>query len=339
MSIRVPVFGKKGGLDARSLATGQWVTQSRDNVNQYENAVHFMGPLMLDNTGNQRIATRVGNSSPDAAPHGAYRCRPEDRWCGVSVISDQEWMIFCRMMSNPEWAQEARFSTLEARRENKAELDQLIEELTMERSSGEIVASLRRFEMPVLRLEGGEEELAGNAEFAGRAETAAPHGAYRCRPEDRWCAIAVHTDEEWQNLCRVIGKPAWTKDIRFSTLKSRQENEKELDRLVGEWTVNFSAEEVMMKMQEAGVAAGVLATGQDLMDKDPQLQHRGLFEELDHPEIGKYRAAGTAFKLSKSLTGLHSAPMLGEHNEYIMKEILGMSDEDVSQLVIEGVIE
>ena len=332
---RFSVLAILAALDyRRRTGKGQYL-----DLSQYENAVHFLSPLILDNVVNKRIATRIGNSSLYAAPHGVYRCRSEDRWCGISIATDDEWMILCRLMSDLEWAKEARFSTLEARRENKAELDKLMEEWSMERSTGEITSMLKRFDMPVRRLEGGEEELAGDAEFAERAGVAAPHGAYYCKPDDRWCAIAVQTDEEWQSFCRVIGSPAWTKDAKFSTLKSRQENGEELDRLIGEWTINFSAEEVMTMMQAAGVPAGVLETGQDLMDKDLQLRHRGLFEELDHPEIGKYRAAGTAFKLSKSLTELKSAPTLGEHNEYILKEILGMSDEEVVQLVIDGAVE
>ena len=86
---------------------------------------------------------------------------------------------------------------------------------------------------------------------------AAPHNAYQCRGEDSWCAIAVFNDEEWRNLCSVIGNPAWTEDPRFATLLSRKKNEKELDRLVEKQTIIYSAEEVMELMQAAGVAAGV----------------------------------------------------------------------------------
>ncbi|UCH43231.1 MAG: CoA transferase [Dehalococcoidales bacterium] len=332
---RFSVLAILAALDyRRRTGKGQYL-----DLSQYENAIHFLSPLILDNVVNQRVATRVGNSSPYAAPHGVYRCRSENRWCGISVATDEEWKIMCWLMSETEWVQEERFSTLEGRKANKSELDMLMEEWTMERSPGEITNMLRRFNMPVRRLERGEVELAEDAEFAERAAVAMPHGAYSCKSEDRWCAIVVQTDEEWQSFCRVIGNPEWTKDAKFSTLKSRQENEEEMDRLIGEWTINFSAEEVMTRMQEAGVAAGILETGQDLMDKDAQLKYRGLFEELDHPEIGKYRAAGTAFKLSKSLTQLKSAPTLGEHNEYILKELLGMSDEEVVQLVIEGAVE
>jgi crotonobetainyl-CoA:carnitine CoA-transferase CaiB-like acyl-CoA transferase len=175
--------------------------------------------------------------------------------------------------------------------------------------------------------------------MGNRYPDAAPHGAYRCRGEDRWSAIAVFTDEEWQSFTAVIGNPAWAGDPKFATLSGRKENEDELDRLVEEWTDNQSPEDVMKMMQAAGVAAGVVQTSEDLLEHDPQLKHRHYFWELDHPEIGKYQAPGSSFKLSRCPYELRSAPSLGEHNEYAMKEILGLTDDQVAELVIKGVLE
>ena len=175
--------------------------------------------------------------------------------------------------------------------------------------------------------------------MGNRYAYAAPHGAYRCCGEDRWCAIAVSSDEEWQSFGKVIGNPAWTANQKFSTLPSRKETEEELDKLVEEWTINHSPEEVMSLMQAAGVAAGVVENAEDLMEHDPQLKHRNFFKELDHPEMGKHRVRGPAFVLSKSPSEVRRSPLLGEHNEYALKEVLGMSDEQVAELVIEGVLE
>jgi len=175
--------------------------------------------------------------------------------------------------------------------------------------------------------------------MGNRYPYAAPHGAYRCRGEDRWCAIAVFTDEEWQSFSGVIGNPAWASDTKFSTLQARKENEDELDELVEAWTINHSAEEVMSKMQSAGVAAGVLETNEDILENDPQLRYRHSFWKLDHPEIGEYHAPASPYILSKSPLELGRAPLLGEHNEYALKELLGMSDEEITELVIEGAVE
>ncbi len=92
-------------------------------------------------------------------------------------------------------------------------------------------------------------------------------------------------------------------------------------------------------MQAAGVAGGVVETGEDMMEYDPQLQQRHFFYEFDHPEIGKHRIGRLSFMLSKSPYEVRRAPLLGEHNEHALKEILGMSDDEIAELVIEGVVE
>jgi len=87
------------------------------------------------------------------------------------------------------------------------------------------------------------------------------------------------------------------------------------------------------------VAAGLAETAEDLIEHDPQLKHRHFFWELDHPEVEKYHGLGPAFLLSRCPYELKRAPIIGEHNEYALKKILGMSDEDIAELVIEGVLE
>jgi len=175
--------------------------------------------------------------------------------------------------------------------------------------------------------------------MGNRSDQAAPQGAYRCLGEDRWCAISVTSDEEWQSFCRVISNPDLTNNPRFATLQARQENEAELNIIIEEWTATHLAEEVMTMLQAAGVAAGVLQTGEDLLEHDPQLKFRNFFWELEHPEVGTYRSARPSFLLSESPCELKRAPLMSEHNEYVLKELLGMSDEEVAELVIEGILE
>ena len=175
--------------------------------------------------------------------------------------------------------------------------------------------------------------------MGNRNDHAVPHDAFRCQGEDRWCAIAVFTSEEWEDFCQVIGNPAWTKKPEFTTLAGRKKHEDELNGRIEEWTLQHTAEEVMCMMQAAGVAAGVLQTGEDLLENDPQLKHRNFFRELDHPEVGKHHVPGPPFKLSETPFELKRAPLVGEHNEYVLKEILGMSDEDMSELIAKEVVE
>ncbi len=175
------------------------------------------------------------------------------------------------------------------------------------------------------------------APMGNRHPYAAPHGAYRCQGDDRWCAIAVFTDEEWAAFCQVIGNPQWTEDTRFTSLLARKKNEDELDGLVEEWTINHPPEEVMSLMQRAGVAAAVVEDGHDLY-LDPQLEHRHHFWMLEHPEMGTTAYDSPSFRLSKTPAQLEMpAPCVGQHTEYVCREILGMSDEDFINLLEAGV--
>jgi len=169
--------------------------------------------------------------------------------------------------------------------------------------------------------------------------SAAPHGAYRCQGEDRWCVISVFNENEWHAFCQAIGNPAWTKDEKFSTLLARTEHMDELDRLIEEWTTKRTAEEVMETLQRAGVAAGVVQNSRDLFESDPQLKHYQFFKEMEHPVIGRVAYENVPFKLSETPGELRRpAPRLGEHNEYVFGELLNMSKEEIAKYMEEGVI-
>jgi benzylsuccinate CoA-transferase BbsF subunit len=178
------------------------------------------------------------------------------------------------------------------------------------------------------------------ARMGNATSSAAPHNAYPCLGEDRWCTIAVFNDQEWQSLCLVVGDPALTNDDRFNTVTSRKEHEEELDRLLGGWTSSRPAEDVMNAMQKAGVAAGVVETGEDLLDLDPQLRHRHTFMSLEYPGIGEYRShSGAHFLMSKYQVRMTAAPTIGQHNEYVFKGLLGIPDAEYDNLVDDGVID
>ncbi len=172
-----------------------------------------------------------------------------------------------------------------------------------------------------------------------RCRYAAPHGVYPCKGDDRWCAIGVFDDSQWDSLCKVIGSNSLTREIRFRTLKGRQENETELDALISDWTVTQSAEEVVHRMQSEGVPAGVVADGRDL-HSDPQLLHRQHFHTLVHPELGAHSYEMPSWRLSKTPCEIRRpSPCLGEHTEYVCTEILGMADNEFIELLNEGILE
>jgi benzylsuccinate CoA-transferase BbsF subunit len=168
---------------------------------------------------------------------------------------------------------------------------------------------------------------------------AVPHGVYPCKGKDRWCTIAVFNDEQWFQLCKVIGKPEYIEDSRFKTLLKRKENEKEVDGFVSEWTIHLTPEEVMAQMQAAGVPSGVVENAADLFS-DPQLRQRGLFWPLNHTEMGLFTHLGANFKLCKTPAQPEMpSPCLGEHTEHVCTKILGMSDDEFVKLLEAGVLE
>ncbi len=175
--------------------------------------------------------------------------------------------------------------------------------------------------------------------FGNRSPYAAPHGVYRCKGDDQWCTIAVFTEKEWTAFCSVINKDALAQDEKFATLRNRITNANELDRVINEWTGMRTAWEVMELMQAAGVASGVVESVEDLLHRDPQLKERGHWIKLVHPEAGEMTVEDWAFKLSNVPT-LHweHAPLLGEHNDFVFKEILNMPEEEINELIIRGVI-
>jgi benzylsuccinate CoA-transferase BbsF subunit len=175
--------------------------------------------------------------------------------------------------------------------------------------------------------------------MGNRSLYAAPYGCYRCKGDDQWCAISVFTNDEWQGFCNAIGNPGWTKDPKFADTVSRLRNVDELDRLVEEWTIERDPHEVMNTLQAAGVAAGVAQRSIDTIN-DPQLKWLGAIIELDHPVAGKRLYPGIPFKISNmTLRPSTAAPLLGQHTEEICRELLQMSEGEISRLKEEKVLE
>ena len=169
---------------------------------------------------------------------------------------------------------------------------------------------------------------------------AAPHGVFRCRGDERWCAIAVFSPEEWESLCQVIGNPEWVTDLRFATFAARKDNEDELEELLESRTVDYDAEELMVMLQKVGVPAGVVRTPREAFESDPQFQYRERFWILPHLEMEEHISHSPSFKLSKTPAQIsRGAPVIGENNEYIFKDILGLSEEEYVQLLLDRVLE
>ena len=162
-----------------------------------------------------------------------------------------------------------------------------------------------------------------------------PHNCYRCtdaRDLDEWVSIACGTEEEWQAFCQAIGQPQIVTDARFQTLTDRKANEDTLDQLITEWTQSQTKWEVTKLLQAAGVAAFPSMNNKDL-DEDPHLNERGFFAELEHAEVGVRKHTGIPWLLSESPNGIRTpAPLLGQHTDEIMRDVLGHTEEEIAQL-------
>ena len=111
-----PMFAAMAGIAALDYKRRTGKGQHLD-ISQLEPLVHFLGPAVLDFTVNGRIQPPVGSRDPYAAPHNAFRCRGDDRWCVIAVFTDEEWQGFCRVLGNPEWTKSPKFATLSARKD------------------------------------------------------------------------------------------------------------------------------------------------------------------------------------------------------------------------------
>lgn len=165
----------------------------------------------------------------------------------------------------------------------------------------------------------------------------APHGAYPCRGTDEWITIAVQTDEQWEAVVAEIGAPTWAHETRFQTAEGRKTHEDDLDRLLAEHTKNEDRYDLMQRLQRRGVPAGVVQTAKDRYTRDPQLQERGYFVPLPHTEIGTWPIEAFPAKFQNmrvDVGGLpgRGAPCIGEDNDYVYREILGLTPEEIATL-------
>jgi benzylsuccinate CoA-transferase BbsF subunit len=177
----------------------------------------------------------------------------------------------------------------------------------------------------------------------------APHGIYRCldRPDkvmgvaiDQFVAIAVADDSEFERFANTIGKARLAADAKFATIGGRKANEDELNRIVEEWTATRAAVEVARALQEAGVAAAVVADNKFLSEEDTHLKDRNYFVYKEHPEVGTMQHCGVPWKMSRTETVVRSAaPCIGQHNEEVLTQVLGYSADEVGNLGAQGTLD
>ncbi|MGH8057484.1 MAG: CaiB/BaiF CoA transferase family protein, partial [Candidatus Entotheonellia bacterium] len=159
-----------------------------------------------------------------------------------------------------------------------------------------------------------------------------PHNNYRCAGEDAWVAIAVNSEAEWRALCQAMDHPEWIDDSRFADAYRRMQHREELDALMTAWTSERTPSAIMEQLQAVGVAAMPVMNLEDQF-RDPHLRAREIHLECEHPKVGLEWLHGIPWRLSETPGRIHRpAPLLGEHNQYVFGELLGLPASQIQRL-------
>lgn len=171
-----------------------------------------------------------------------------------------------------------------------------------------------------------------------RAAHAVPHGVFPCAGQDRWIALAIHDDADWQRLVQAMGSPAWAAAPALATLDGRLAAIDQIESQVAAWTAPQDASVLAGALQAVGLDAAAVADMQDLR-RDPQLAHRGHFTELTHPVVGKYVVESMGLRFSAApMQFSRPAPLLAADSEQAYRELLGMAADEYGALRDAGVL-
>ncbi|MGE3073352.1 MAG: CaiB/BaiF CoA transferase family protein [Dehalococcoidia bacterium] len=172
----------------------------------------------------------------------------------------------------------------------------------------------------------------------------APTGVYPCRPAgsaedqgDRWIALSILSDRQWRSLCELMGNPAWATNPAFATNAGRLAAHDEIDAHLALWTVGFDDYELFHLLQKAGIPGAPVLESSRIYD-DAHVQQRGLYQsQMLFDGLGPFRFATPFIRLSETPTGVRQPPVaLGEHNDYVYRELLGVDEAEYYRLVAAG---
>ena len=166
----------------------------------------------------------------------------------------------------------------------------------------------------------------------------APHNVFRCVGEEKWVAVSVETDEQFRALAGATGNPGWAEDGRFVTTQARLENQDALEALLQQWTAGLEVEAVVATLQAAGVPAAPVNDSAEVLE-DPHLVERGFVAHLEHPVAGTRPVLSLPWAADgRRVDDLRPAPTFGQHNQWVLKELLRVPDEEYERLVSSGAI-
>ncbi|WP_211279203.1 CaiB/BaiF CoA-transferase family protein [Mycobacterium europaeum] len=161
---------------------------------------------------------------------------------------------------------------------------------------------------------------------------------YRCAGEDNWIAVTVRDDRQWRALVELMGRPAWC-DEELSTVAARRHRADDVDRRLAEWFADLPLDATVEQLAGAGIPAAPVVSP-SLVADNPQLRHRGFLETLHHPSTGAglYPCPPFARLAGQDNWLLRPPPRLGEHNEDVLRDRCGLTDDELTRLATSGVI-
>lgn len=170
-----------------------------------------------------------------------------------------------------------------------------------------------------------------------RSRVAAPHNIFRAQGEDNWVAISLTDDHQWPAFARAIGRTDLLDDTRLATAAGRLEAVDRVEDAVTEWTRSRDANHIATTLRALGIPVASVAKSRDLVDDDPQLAARHYWQRVDHPEVGPILLSSLPFTFDGERVELDRPPLLGEHTDQVLHDLLGLSAEKLAQLREQGV--
>jgi crotonobetainyl-CoA:carnitine CoA-transferase CaiB-like acyl-CoA transferase len=169
-------------------------------------------------------------------------------------------------------------------------------------------------------------------------EDAAPHDAFPCRGDDQWIAIGVRDDTQWRALCDLMDRADLAADSRYATTAQRLRHRADLTGPIGRWTSEHDKTDLAARLQRAGVPAAPVLGGAEIAGSDAMLA-AGLIAELDHPRVGRRAYSVAGFRLERTPGGTRrAAPLFGEHNDLVLRDLLGYDDARIAALRASGAV-
>jgi crotonobetainyl-CoA:carnitine CoA-transferase CaiB-like acyl-CoA transferase len=232
--------------------------------------------------------------------------------------------VIPRGACDPLAAQHAVFATLLALRDRETSGEGRFVEVTM------IEAALNIAAEQVAEFGATGTVLGRNG---NRGPAGAPQNLYACEGHEEWLALAVESDEQWHALREYLGSPAWSEDDQLATADGRRRAHDRIDEEIERFCKDRDAQTLAMELAARGVPAGYVVDGRDIA-VNPQMVHRGLFELEDHPVTGEHHIPTVPFRFARHDRGWLSraAPTLGQHNDEVLRELLGLSDDELATL-------